>query len=162
MIPPMTALSPTLRVAAIAAAQTRPLRQRVLRPQQRADELVFPGDDAPHTVHLGGFLGQDLVAVASAYREPPPGEDNPGAFRLRGMAVEAPLQGRGHGGVLLDAVLEHARTRGGELLWCNARVDASAFYRSRGFAVDGAAFDIPGIGPHYLMRRSLRASQAGG
>jgi GNAT superfamily N-acetyltransferase len=144
-----------LAVRKIPHRQTRPLRQRVLRPHQREEALFFPGDDAPDALHVGGFLEEALVAVASLYREPPPGEEDRGAFRLRGMAVEPSLQGRGYGGLLLDACLDHARAHGGTSLWCNARVNACGFYLSRGFAVEGPQFDIPGVGPHYLMRRKV-------
>src|SRR5262249_51485474 len=79
------------------AAETRPLRRSVLRPHQTEAELVYPGDDAPATLHLGAFLGASLVGVASLYREPPAGESGAGDWRLRGMAVAPELRGTGAG-----------------------------------------------------------------
>src|SRR4051812_41835612 len=43
--------SPTMSIERLDAAGVRPLRQVVLRPHQRAEELVYPGDDDPRTLH---------------------------------------------------------------------------------------------------------------
>lgn len=138
----------------IPAAQTRPLRQRVLRPHQPPEAMVYPGDDAADTLHLGAFVDGALVGIASLYREPPPGEVDPGAWRLRGMAVTPEAQGGGHGRALLEACLVHARRQGGTRVWCNARTTASGFYTRLGFLVQGDVFELPGIGPHHLMSRA--------
>ncbi len=45
--------------------------------------------------------------------------------------------------------------RGRRLLWCNARVVALGFYTKLGLHTEGDEFDIPGIGPHYVMTRWL-------
>ncbi|MGZ3459243.1 MAG: GNAT family N-acetyltransferase [Archangium sp.] len=139
----------------IPASETRYLRHVVLRPHQRPEELVYPGDDAPDTVHLGLYVKGQQHGVASLYREPQPGSKSPTEWRLRGMAVIASEQGRGHGAALLQACIDHAARQGGTRLWCNARTTAAGFYRRLGFAVEGAEFELPGIGPHYLMWRAL-------
>ena len=65
---------------------------------------------------------------------------------------------RGDGGdEILGACLDHARSRGGERVWCNARVTAEGFYLRAGFEPEGARFDLPGIGPHVVMAVSLRS-----
>ncbi|MFE8597841.1 GNAT family N-acetyltransferase [Archangium violaceum] len=137
----------------IPAAETRYLRHVVLRPHQRPEELVYPGDDAPDTVHFGLYVDDEQHGVASLYREPRPGTKSTTEWRLRGMAVLASNQGRGYGAALLQACIEHAALQGGTRLWCNARTTASGFYKRLGFAVEGAEFELPGIGPHYLMSR---------
>ena len=78
-------MRPTLR--AIAAAEARPLRHAILRPNQSLAELVYPDDDAADTLHAGAFEGDALVGVASVYREAPPGERDERAWRLRGMGT---------------------------------------------------------------------------
>jgi len=145
------------RILPIAAAETRPLRQSVLRPQQKAEELVYPGDDDPRSRHLGAFVDDRLVGIASLYVEPMPDVTDASAsdWRLRGMATLPEARGTGLGGALLEACLEHIRSMGGTRLWCNARVPASGFYVRYGFLVHGDAFELPGIGPHYLMSRSI-------
>ncbi|UQA59823.1 GNAT family N-acetyltransferase [Polyangium aurulentum] len=139
----------------ISAAETRHLRRVVLRPHQRPEDLVYPGDDALDTLHLELSVGGEQRAVASMYREPPPGTQDAGAYRLRGMAVLPEDQGRGYGAALVQACVEHARQHGGTRLWCNARTTAAGFYRKLGFEAVGDEFELPGIGPHYLMSRTV-------
>ncbi len=141
--------SPVIR--RIAAAQTRPLRQAILRPHQRVEELVYPGDDAPETAHFGAFLGGKLIGIASVYHEPPHGETDKGAWRLRGMAVVPELFRKGIGSLLLRACIHHAKRRGGTMMWFNARTPAVQFYQAHGFQIRGAEFTLPDIGPHYFM-----------
>ena len=145
----------TTDVRPISAEETRGLRQAILRPHQRPEELVYPGDDDPDTLHLGAYVDGKLVGVASLYREAPPKEEDPGAWRLRGMAVAKDRQKQGLGAALLDACIAHAKGSGGTSLWCNARTTAAGFYTSLGFEVEGDAFELPGIGPHYVMWRAL-------
>lgn len=139
----------------IPAAETRYLRHVVLRPHQRPEELVYPGDDAPDTVHLGLYVEGQQLGVASLYREARPGSASSTEWRLRGMAVLAAQQGKGYGAALLQACIDHAARHGGTQLWCNARTTASGFYTGLGFIVEGQQFELPGIGPHYLMWRGL-------
>ncbi len=145
-----------LDIRPISAAETRPLRHRVLRPHQPPESLVYDGDDAPDTLHVGGFLPDGtLVAVASVYRESRPEDGVRRGFRLRGMAVDPSHQGRGYGARLVEACGAHARSLGGKELWCNARTSASGFYTRQGFDTEGPPFEIEGIGPHFEMRQYL-------
>jgi RluA family pseudouridine synthase len=152
--PELRALLP-IAIRPISAAETRPLRRSVLRPHQTEAELAYAGDDAPATLHLGAFLGDALVGVASIYREPPPSETDPGDWRLRGMATAPEIRGTGAGALLLQRCLDHARAAGGTRFWCNARTPAAGFYRRHGLETRGEAFDLPGIGPHFFMWRKL-------
>ena len=150
-----------MQVRPITAAETRPLRSAILRPGQPPDALVYDGDDAPGSFHAGAFLGRELVGVASVYPEPMPAApdadlDSFNAFRLRGMATRADVQGRGLGRAVLRRCIEHVRERGAEVLWCNARVGALGFYQRLGFATLGDEFEIEGIGPHYVMWKAVR------
>ncbi|GIW73261.1 MAG: hypothetical protein KatS3mg102_2803 [Planctomycetota bacterium] len=146
----------------VDAARTRPLRQRVLRPHQRAEELVYPGDDAPATLHLVACAaGGTVLGVASIYCEPPPGTQDQSAWRLRGMAVAEEVRGRGIGSRLLQRCLAHARRQGGSWVWCHARLGALGFYRRHGFVAEGEPFELAGVGPHRFMRRELGGSPGG-
>jgi GNAT superfamily N-acetyltransferase len=143
----------------IGAAATRSLRRAVLRPNQPPEACVYPGDEEAHTGHLGVFVDDGseelaLVGVASIFEENRPGTLG-GGWRIRGMAVAPEHQGKGHGGALLTACLEHALRHGGVEVWCNARKTAAEFYAHHGFEQEGEEFELPAIGPHFLMRRSL-------
>ena len=145
---------PRTQPVRITAEDARPVRHRVLRPGQPVDRLVYPGDDAPTTLHLGVRLGDgELVAVASFYHEPMPGLDAH-AIRLRGMATLPEHRAQGHGRRLVKhAIAEIARTHGEPptALWCNARISAAGYYERLGFRCRGDLFDIPDIGPHAVM-----------
>lgn len=141
----------------VDAASTRPLRQAVLRPHQRAEDLVYPGDEAADSWHGAAVEADErTVGVASVYREARPGSAGTDEWRLRGMAVVADRRDQGIGAALLAVALEHALRRGGRLVWCNARIRAVPFYRRHGFEVVGEPFEPPDIGIHYEMILDLR------
>jgi predicted GNAT family N-acyltransferase len=145
-----------VRVAAVDADVVRPLRQAVLRPHQRLEDQVFPGDDLPGAAHFAAF-GDDgaVVGVASISPEPHPRGPAPGDWRVRGMATTPSARGTGAGGRLLAACLDHARTHDARRVWCNARTPAVGFYERAGFTAEGDEFELPGIGPHFLMALDL-------
>ncbi len=145
----------TVETRPAALDAVRELRHLLLRPHQPPEELVYPGDDAPDTLHLGAFEGDRLVGIASICREAPPGADEPDAWRIRGMATVPELRGAGVGGRLLEECVAHARSRGAVMVWCNGRVGAVAFYERHGFEAVRGPFDVPPIGPHHEMRRRL-------
>ena len=136
----------------VSAEDVRPLRHRVLRPGQGFAETRYPGDEAG--VHLGAFSGDDLVGIASLYREDRAGGPA-GGWRLRGMATDAGVRGAGFGAALLAGCMGHVAAAGGTELWCNARLTAVGFYRRAGFQVVSDEFDVPGIGPHVVMTRAV-------
>ena len=76
------------------------------------------------------------------------------------MATDATVRGSGAGRALVDDGLARVTARGGDLIWCDARVAAAGFYERMGFAVVTEAFDKPGIGPHVGM--VLDVTPAGG
>ncbi len=59
----------------------------------------------------------------------------------------------------MAAAKDFARKKGAQILWCNARVSAAEFYRKLGYEIVSDEFEIPHIGPHYLMMLSLAASK---
>ncbi len=143
-----------MRVVAVAAEVVRPLRQAVLRPHQRLEDQVFEGDHVPGAAHFGAYDDAGaLVGVASISPEPHPHAPAEGDWRVRGMATDPARRGLGAGALLLDACLEHARASGARRVWCNARSPAAGFYRRAGFAIEGEEFELPSIGPHFLMSR---------
>jgi GNAT superfamily N-acetyltransferase len=147
-----------LEIREIRAADARPIRHAVLRPHQQPHEIVFEGDDAPDTLHVGAFEEGRLVGIATVVRQAPEDEDGDeaGSWRVRGMATVPDVRGRGYGAALLERCLEHARAHGGTWVWCNARVGAAGFYRRLGFDARGDAFEVQAIGPHLFMWRALR------
>ncbi len=150
-------MHPTVRE--IDAAATRPLRQRILRPHQQIEDLVYAGDAAADTLHVGVFVDAQLVCIASAFHQPPPGEQRADAWQLRGVATDQTQQRRGYARLLLEWLEQALAERFGcRLIWCNARVAALPLYTALGYTIVSEPFDVPEIGPHVVMRRDVRAS----
>ena len=155
---------PTVR--RVPAAIVRPLRTAILRPTW-ADRLATYDQDETVAVHVASYLdGDDAVhGVGTIYAEAPP-DDNRDAipetayadgasWRLRGMATSEAARGAGLGRLVLEECFAVVRERGGSVLWCNARLVAVPFYARLGMGAVGPEFDIPGIGPHYVMWREV-------
>lgn len=136
-------------VERVEAGVTRPLRQRLLRPHQSLDALQVGGEDDGESAWLAAFDAGGVVGTSGIVAEPAP-DGSPG-WRVRAMAVEESLRGRGVGAELLAGCLDHAAGRPERTVWCSARVPASGFYRGAGFEVLGDEYDEPGIGPHVTM-----------
>jgi GNAT superfamily N-acetyltransferase len=151
---PTPATPPRFVIRPITAADTRPLRRSILRPDQPLHDLVYPGDDAAESLHVGAFAGERLLGVASVFQQSPEHQPpSPHAWRLRGMAVVVEARRSGVGAALLAACEENVRSGGGTRLWFNARIEALAFYRALGYEAIGEPYDLPGIGEHCFAER---------
>ncbi|WP_412063589.1 GNAT family N-acetyltransferase [Rubrivirga sp. IMCC45206] len=149
-------------VRRVPAAVVRPLRTAVLRPGW-TDRLASYDQDDTVAAHVAAFRdgASEPDGVGTVYAEAPPaelrGEIPPAAYadgaawRLRGMATSEAARGTGLGRLVLDGCFDAVRDDGGRFLWCNARVGALPFYERLGLAAVGPEFDIPEIGPHFVM-----------
>jgi GNAT superfamily N-acetyltransferase len=137
-------------VQPVEASRTYGLRQQVLRPNLKVEDMALFGDGGPDTGIFGAVDAAtgEIVGTANVRREdPPPGlmesvapHENRDTWRLRGMATREDLRGTGIGAAVLEACVEHVAARGGGFLWCNARVKARRFYARAGFAEWGDEF----------------------
>lgn len=143
-----------IQIRIVPATAVYPLRHKVLRPNQTLAHCIWAQDNDADTAHFAAYDGNTLIGIASIAISAREG-DPPNTWRLRGMATEPSLQGRGIGAQVLSACVAHAKSNGGALMWCNARTSALGFYRKHGFETVGEEFDIKGIGPHYVMFRRL-------
>jgi ribosomal protein S18 acetylase RimI-like enzyme len=137
---------PASTVREISLAETRPLRHAVLRPHETVESLA--SHEPADAFAVGVFDGRELIAVGFVA---PGGE--PDAWRVRGMATVPSARGRGAGKAVLDGLLAHAVAAGASRVWCNARTPARSLYERAGFHAVSEEFEIPGIGPHFLMER---------
>ncbi|HXQ44334.1 MAG TPA: GNAT family N-acetyltransferase [Acidimicrobiales bacterium] len=155
-----------IAVDVVPAWTTWPLRQEVLRPGRAVRDCVYPGEDDPRAAHAaalrrevasGGALV--VLAVGVVIPEAPPWDaDGDRSWRLRGMATRPAAQGQGLGRRVLDLLVGHVAAHGGGLLWCNARTPALALYERAGFVPRGEVFELPEIGPHLVMWRTVTPS----
>ena len=160
-----------LSIREVDLQKVLPLRTSVLRPHVPPGTFaLFDQDQAEHTRHFAALLNSQIVAVLSIYLRPlpdsppPPPElaNDPEALHLRGMAVVQHLQGHGVGSLLLSTVLTRLPLSYplSRVIWCNARQPARSFYQRHGFQSIGPPFDVPEIGPHLRMARTLPAALA--
>ena len=128
----------------------------MLRPGQIINQCNFTGDEEDQTFHLGAFKSGKLISVASFYFEKHPVLEEPYQFRLRGMATLEEHQNQGLSSALLKTAFPIIKQNLCPVVWCNARKAAVGFYQKVGFEKTGQEFDIPGIGAHYLMFKSIK------
>lgn len=139
----------------ILAETALPLRQQVLRPGLTPKQSGYPEDNFETTFHVGAYLGNRLVGVATFIRENFEDLAASEAYRLRGMATDSEFHKQGIGRVVLEAGLCKIQSEKIRLVWCNAREKAFLFYEKLGFQYHGSMFDIPGIGAHKVMYKYL-------
>jgi GNAT superfamily N-acetyltransferase len=128
------------------------LKQRVLRPHQTIEELAQENAGLPDLACFAVVEGERVIGTATVHREAAPwAPHETRAWRLRSMATEEGRRGEGIGTAALAAAVEHVRSQGARLFWCNARTPAIAFYERAGFRTRGDPWDEPHIGPHIAM-----------
>ena len=134
----------------VSAEVTYELRGAVLRPN--GGEVTWAGDEDPATFHLAVRVDGAVVGVVRFSPAPCPWRPLARApWQLRGMATEAAVRGSGAGRALVADGLARVADRGGDLVWCDARVAAAGFYERMGFTVVTDEFEKTGIGPHVGM-----------
>lgn len=156
-----------IRVGIIDAADSRELRRRILRPHLRLTD-VLPGDDRPDATHLAAVDEDETVLSACVLHSAPctwrDDEAAANAWRLMQMATAPEARGRGIGGLVVDAAVDHLIRIGVPLVWCHARERAVPFYARHGFEGYGELFvEYPEPGkpvPHLRMCRELPVAAA--
>jgi predicted GNAT family N-acyltransferase len=145
----------TVVVDEVAAEITYALRGAVLRPD--GGDVVWAGDEDPDTFHLAARTddGRTVGVVRFSPAPCPWRAEARAPWQLRGMATEPEVRGSGAGRALVTVGLAAVEARGGDLVWCDARVTAAGFYERMGFTVVTEPFDKPGIGPHVGMVKDL-------
>jgi len=140
-----------MEIRPITSTEARAVRLPVLRAGLPAETAILDHDDDPSTRHFGAFVDERLVGVATFFADPCPVRPGQRAWRLRGMATLAEMQGRGAGRALVAMGIGIAKADRAALMWCNARVTARGFYEKLGFAAVGDEFELPNSGRHYVM-----------
>ena len=153
-----------IRVSTIQAEQTHALRRAVLRADHPDAPVVWDADEREDSFHLGGFVQDALVGIATFQREacPEPGiralaegaEEE--MYRLRGMAVAPEYQRQEIGSLMLAVGYDRLLRRGVPALWCQARTGAVAFYLRNGWALFGERFQVEDVGEHAWMAVAVR------
>jgi predicted GNAT family N-acyltransferase len=109
------------------------------------DELKKEKDD----ILLGAFEEDILLACCALT------PTDKVTIKLRQMAVQNNLQGRGVGAILLRFAENIARDRGFSLMSMHARDTAVGFYKKYGYETEGDLFFEVTI-PHYKMVKKIK------
>lgn len=124
------------------------LRDRILR--KPLGHSVYNDDlsDEPNQVILAGIADEKVIAccILKAIA--------PGTMKLRQMAVEQGLQGKGIGNQILKAAEIYATQNGINRIELHARKYALPFYEKAGYTKEGTEFTEVGI-PHFAMKKDL-------
>lgn len=132
----------------VPAERTWYVRHRNLRQGQPFETVDYGAvDRLETTVHMVLVLDDKEIGCATIQKD-----EREGGFgyRIRGMAVDEQFRGRGYGRLLMEGTQAVARELGTGL-WCNARVGAIPMYLQCDFQQVGEEFDMPNIGPHYVL-----------
>ena len=134
-----------MRIISISPEQTYPLRHAVLWPDKPLDFVKVPDDE--QGLHFGIEHDGQLVSVISLFCE---GEE----ARFRKFATHPNFQRKGIGSQLLTHTIDIAKAQGCQLIWCDARLNAQAFYERFGMKPTGDVF-YKGAIPYTKMAKSL-------
>lgn len=111
----------------------------------------FDGDNNASTRHFGAFFDKINICCLSWMRSE---LDGAPAWQLRGMATHPEVRGTGVGRALLFYSEESITAESGiSTYWCNARTTAAVFYQKQGWSIISDEFHIPGVGPHFKMKK---------
>jgi len=152
-----------ITVEVVPAWTTWSLRQEVLRPGRPVRDCIYPGEDDARATHVAALqrtrpTGSDfsVLAVGVVMPEAPAWESEADdGWRVRGMATRPESRGEGLGSRVLDLLIGHVAAHGGGLLWCHARTPALHLYERARFVPRGDVFELPEIGPHQVMWRTV-------
>ena len=76
-------------------------------------------------------------------------------LRLRQMAVQGNLQGKGIGASIMSFAENIARDKGYKKLYMHARNNAIGFYEKFGYKINGNEFEEINI-PHHIMEKKIK------
>ncbi|WP_268034751.1 GNAT family N-acetyltransferase [Algoriphagus sp. PAP.12] len=112
------------------------IRHEVMWPKKPIDYVRLPNDEKGR--HFGLFINNELVSVISLFIE-----NSEAQFRK--FATLEKHQGKGHGTILLNEIMTIAEKSKLSKIWCNARVEKSAFYEKFGMQATDKTFEKGGI-----------------
>ena len=139
-----------ITIRPITPAQTYPLRHAVLWPDKPLDYVKIDIDD--EGFHFGAFSQDELVAVISLFVYEGPADGK--VVRFRKFATHPDHQRQGIGTQLMHYIIHETRRQNAATLWCDARLDASDFYRRFGMEAVSEVF-YKGLVPYAKFSLTL-------
>ena len=117
--------------------------------------LIEP-DSIETTFHMGAVENKIIVGTSTYLVEKNIQFNSKTQYRLRAMATSPSVRGKQVGRKIIEASIENLKKMNIDLLWCDARLEATGFYERLGFKMKGEIYNVPEIGPHKLMYLELK------
>jgi GNAT superfamily N-acetyltransferase len=150
-----------MTIKQVSAKDTYVVRHAVLRKGRPLEDCAFAGDNLATTIHLGSYLQDTLVGVASFVLHKDEAIialehiDKQYCYQLRGMAVSELVQGQQVGTRLLRYGEQLLNKKGCTHLWFSARELAVPFYQKLDYTIVSDLFEINAVGMHCKMYKAL-------
>lgn len=125
------------------------LRYRILRQPLGKERGSERNEGDTEGIHFALFENGKIEAIARL------DSVNSTTCQVRFVAVEQQLQGKGYGKRIMQAVEEHGRQEGFELLILHARDYALPFYKKLGYTLIGPSYKLFDILQHFRMEKRL-------
>jgi len=100
------------------------MRWQVMYPEKDTEFVKLPDDDMG--IHVGVYENEELVSVMSIFLK---GRD----VQFRKLATRNDMQHKGYASALMQWLIDYANDMKFDRLWCNARTDATGFYKKFGY-----------------------------
>ncbi|GAB3661678.1 GNAT family N-acetyltransferase [Echinicola sediminis] len=124
------------KIGIISPEDTWDLRHRVMWPERELDYVKLEEDK--DGIHFGLEVEGDLRSIISVFVKD-------GKAQFRKFATDHSHQGKGYGSLLLEHVLKYLEQQGLDKIWCNARVEKTAFYEKFGLVKTDHRFEKGGL-----------------
>ena len=121
------------------------LRRQVMYPDKDIEFVKLPDDD--RGLHIGVYENNDLVSVMSIFLH---GRD----VQFRKLATRREMQGKGYATALMEWLISYANDLKLDRLWCNARSEATDFYKKFGYSETDEFFSKNGY-DYIVMERKF-------
>lgn len=112
-----------MKIAEIQASQTWQIRHEVMWPNEPFEFVQLKEDDLG--LHFGAFIEENLVAIISCFFTDK-------EMQFRKLATLEQFQEQGIASELLKYILNLAKQKGLNKVWCNARTNKKTFYEKFG------------------------------
>jgi len=112
-----------MEIKTINASDTWQIRHEVMWPDQPFEFVQLEEDN--FGFHFGVFEENKLVSIVSCFID---GKE----MQFRKLATLKEYQGKGIASYLLKQILEFAKEKGLQKVWCNARSNKKSFYEKFG------------------------------
>lgn len=133
-----------IKIKQIEAQETYSLRNKVMWPDKPLEFIKLEKDK--EGLHFGLLKNSEIISVVSLFIE---GTN----AQFRKLATKTSEQCHGYGTLLLQHVINYVvNEKGIDNLWCNARVDKTAFYKRFGMTETDKRFTKAGVN-YVIMKK---------